>query len=364
MRNSLLLALALSSSAAAQVATEDFEVTNTDDWGVEFNPALVGVHMTTGGNPGGRIEVTVQNSASQLPAAMVVPGAVNQPWKGDFRGLGVTSFTFDRQVEVGSSNFGTRPFLVIANDGGTRTDFADDAWAFVYTGDLFQFGSSPWTTVSTPIPSSSTTTPAGWDLAALPGSPLGGLSGDALWNAIIQDVDYIGIAMDRPFGGAFWFGNHIISFDNFILDGVGSIGTRYCSPGSANSTGAPSSVEVTGSASVSQNNLALVAGDLPLNAFGFFLTSQAQGFVANPGGSQGNLCLGGSIGRYVGPGQILSSGAVGAFTLALDLTQTPTPTGLVAIAAGETWNFQAWHRDAVGGVATSNFTDGISVQFQ
>ena len=86
--------------------------------------------------------------------------------------------------------------------------------------------------------------------------------------------------------------------------------------------------------------------------------------MANPGGSDGNLCLGGSIGRYVGPGQIVNSGATGSFTLPLDLTQTPTPTGLVAIAAGETWNFQAWHRDAVGGFATSNFTDGLAVQFQ
>ena len=364
MRITPLLSLLLCTTATAQVATEDFEVTNTHDWGIEFNPTLVGVHMTTGGNPNGRIEVTVQNSASQLPAAMVVPGAANHPWKGDFRALGVSGFSFDRQVEVGASNFGTRPYLVLANDGGTRTNFSDDAWAFVYTGDLFQFGFSPWTTVSTPIPSGSTSLPAGWDLGALPSSPLGSLSGDALWNAIIQDVDYVGIAMDRPFGGAFWFGNHIISFDNLVLDGVGSIGTRYCSPGATNSTGSPSSISASGTVTVAENNLVLIAEDLPLNAFGFFLTSQSQGFVANPGGSDGNLCLGGSIGRYVGPGQIVNSGATGSFALPLDLTRTPTPTGLVAIAAGETWNFQAWHRDAVGGAATSNFTDGLEVQFQ
>ena len=364
MRPTLLLALALCTPVAAQVATEDFEVTNTDDWGLEFNPALVGVHMTTGGNPGGRVEVTVQNSASQLPAAMIVPGAVNHPWKGDFRALGVSSFAFDRQVEVGASNFGTRPYLVLGNDGGTRTNFADDAWAFVYTGDVFQFGFSAWTTVSTPIPSASTTTPAGWDLGALPSSPLGSLSGDALWNAIIQDVDYVGIAMDRPFGGAFWFGNHIISLDNLVLDGVGAIGTRYCSPGAPNSTDAPSSISASGTATVSQNSLSLVAEDLPLNAFGFFLTSQSQGFVANPGGSDGNLCLGGSIGRYVGPGQIKNAGTTGAFSLTLDLTQVPQPTGFVAIAGGETWRFQTWHRDAVGGSTTSNFTNGLEIDFQ
>jgi hypothetical protein len=52
----------------------------------------------------------------------------------------------------------------------------------------------------------------------------------------------------------------------------------------------------------------------------------------------------------------------------LDLTQTPTPTGFVVVAAGETWHFQTWHfqtwhRDAVGGVATSNFTDAVSITF-
>ena len=91
---------------------------------------------------------------------------------------------------------------------------------------------------------------------------------------------------------------------------------------------------------------------------------QTQGSVANPGGSEGILCLGGAIGRYVGPGQIVNSGATGEVSLALDLTQTPQPTGFVSVQPGETWNFQAWYRDAVGGTATSNFTDGLEVQFQ
>ena len=82
-----------------------------------------------------------------------------------------------------------------------------------------------------------------------------------------------------------------------------------------------------------------------------------------PGGSQGNLCLGGAIGRYVGPGQIKNSGAAGTFDLVLDLASTPTPTGLVQVLPGDTWNFTAWYRDAVSGVATSNFTDAVSVTF-
>jgi hypothetical protein len=144
----------------------------------------------------------------------------------------------------------------------------------------------------------------------------------------------------------------------------GGVGTAYCGPAVANSTGASGTIRGSGSDVVASNDLTLTADDLPNNAFGFFLTSTMQGNVPQPGGSLGVLCLGGSIGRYVGPGQIQNTGATGAFSLLLDLNQTPQPTGLVAVTAGETWNFQAWHRDSVGGAAVSNFTDALTVGFQ
>ncbi|MGD2019277.1 MAG: hypothetical protein PVJ89_14240, partial [Planctomycetota bacterium] len=128
-----------------------------------------------------------------------------------------------------------------------------------------------------------------------------------------------------------------------------------------NSTGASGVIRGLGSASVSTNQLSMEASNLPTSSFGFFLTSQQQSLIPMPGGSQGNLCLGGAIGRYVGPGQILNSGASGSFTLPIDLTQIPQPTGFVTGAVGEAWNFQAWHRDSAGGTATSNFTDGVEV---
>ncbi|MFT5733051.1 MAG: hypothetical protein ACJAZN_001879 [Planctomycetota bacterium] len=150
--------------------------------------------------------------------------------------------------------------------------------------------------------------------------------------------------------------------DDVSVSGPG-FGTNYCAA-VPNSLGVTGVMSVAGSDVAADNNLTLTADSLPLSAFGFFVTSQTQGFVANPGGSAGNLCLAGGIGRYVGSGQTQSTGTSGSFSLALDLTATPTPTGLVAIAAGETWNFQAWHRDSGMGMATSNFTDGISVTFQ
>ncbi|MEZ6016682.1 MAG: hypothetical protein R3F49_16310 [Planctomycetota bacterium] len=146
--------------------------------------------------------------------------------------------------------------------------------------------------------------------------------------------------------------------------GAGTLGTTYCSPAVANSTGLSGEIVATGSAVAADNDVTLTANNLPNNAFGFFLASLIQGNVPQPGGSQGVLCLGGSIGRYVGAGQIKNSGTTGSFDLVLDLTQTPQPSGIVSISMGQTWNFQAWHRDASGGVATSNFTNAVSIDFQ
>ena len=137
---------------------------------------------------------------------------------------------------------------------------------------------------------------------------------------------------------------------------------NYCTA-NPNSTGSPATISVVGTGRVSDNNLMLTASQMPSNSFGYFITSRFQGFVANPTGSSGNLCLSGSIGRYNRSGQIRNSSASGAFSLTLDLNQTPQPSGLVAITAGQSWNFQAWFRDNVSGASTSNFTDGIGVVF-
>jgi hypothetical protein len=145
--------------------------------------------------------------------------------------------------------------------------------------------------------------------------------------------------------------------------GMPPIGMNYCTA-NPNSTGATGRIDAFGSRTVSNNDVTLVASSLPTNAFLFFLTSRTQGFVQNPGGSAGNLCLGGSIGRYVGPGQVQNTGAVGEASLVLNLNQMPQPGGFVMAMPGDSWNFQAWHRDVVGGNVVSNFTDGTTVVFQ
>ncbi|MFT7680017.1 MAG: hypothetical protein ACI8QC_004023 [Planctomycetota bacterium] len=140
-----------------------------------------------------------------------------------------------------------------------------------------------------------------------------------------------------------------------------SIGDNYCGPANLNSSGNPARISAFGDGTVSSNNLTLVATQLPLNVWGYFLNSDLQGFIPFPGGSSGNLCLGGGIGRH--SNQVANSGAGGELMIHVDLTVLPRASGVHSVLAGETWNFQCWFRDFQSG-PTSNFTDGIEIVFQ
>ncbi|MEZ6017364.1 MAG: hypothetical protein R3F49_19785 [Planctomycetota bacterium] len=142
-------------------------------------------------------------------------------------------------------------------------------------------------------------------------------------------------------------------------------GTQYCTS-NPNSTGSVTTLDIQGDRDPALNDCRLTANNMSINSLAFFITSRTAGFTANPAGSQGNLCLGANIGRFVGPGQILNSGPTGTVSLDTNASQwslnsIPTATGSYAAATGLTSNFQVWHRDAVGGSATSNFSNGHSV---
>ncbi|MCP3914492.1 MAG: hypothetical protein GY711_02920 [bacterium] len=147
-------------------------------------------------------------------------------------------------------------------------------------------------------------------------------------------------------------------FHRVEVRSLDDLGTSYCGPQPVNSTGNPAVLTAYGSPYANQNFLELTASDLPQNQFGYFLASLTTGFVANPGGSIGNLCLSGSIGRFVG--QIGNSGAAGAISIDVDLNAIPVSPPH-AVTAGETWHFQGWFRDVAN---TSNFTDGVSIEFR
>jgi glucose/arabinose dehydrogenase len=143
------------------------------------------------------------------------------------------------------------------------------------------------------------------------------------------------------------------------LGTCGLVGDTFCSPAVPNSTGLPATIVARGSDAVADNDLTLEAQQLPTNQFTYFITSLTQGFTSGPGGSQGDLCLGGQIGRFVA--QVQNTGLTGSASISVDVANLPPP--LSSISAGDTWSYQAWYRDMNPG-STSNFTDGVVVTFR
>jgi YVTN family beta-propeller protein len=180
--------------------------------------------------------------------------------------------------------------------------------------------------------------------------------------AIVESVALAGSPSDMVFSPALGLA---VTTQPGALDGLdlvhfGGDATRYCDPAVPNSTGQSGALSVSGTFLAGGFPLHLQADFLPVNQFGYFLAGQTQGLIVSPPGSQGNLCLSGAIARFVA--QIQNSGASGSFGIDVDTLQIPFAPP-VAILAGETWNFTAWHRDLNPG-PTSNFTDAVSVLFE
>lgn len=148
------------------------------------------------------------------------------------------------------------------------------------------------------------------------------------------------------------------TYDLVVSSSGGGVGTNYCTA-VPNSTGQIGLIQAQGSASVAANSMTLVATQLPPQQFGLLLASRTQGFVANAGGSNGNLCLAGDVGRF--NQDIMNGGANGTISIPVDLTAVPQPSNFASVAPGETWRFQLWHRDAGN---ASNFTNGVRITFQ
>lgn len=152
-----------------------------------------------------------------------------------------------------------------------------------------------------------------------------------------------------------------LSGEAYVVDLESDIGSDYCTV-TPNSTGQISTVTANGSRLAAANNLTLNAIQLPTDQFGYFLASTTDGFVGMPGNSLGNLCLSGSLGRYVS--SIFNTGADGVAAQVVDTSAIPNASAIPSMAMpGDSFYFQAWHRDFVGGASVSNFTEPVEVTF-
>lgn len=135
-------------------------------------------------------------------------------------------------------------------------------------------------------------------------------------------------------------------------------GSTACVSAALNSSGQLGQLEALGCTAWAFD-LSLRASALPPNQLGLFLASPTAGFSPMHQGGQGTLCLGAPMAIY--RSQARSTGAAGTLELSLDLSSIPTAPSS-AVAPGDTWYFQAWHRDLNPG-PTSNLTSAQAVVF-
>ncbi len=137
-------------------------------------------------------------------------------------------------------------------------------------------------------------------------------------------------------------------------------GVQYCT-GNENSSGVKGFITMTGNTSTTSNKI-LRAESLPLNQFGYFLTSLNGTGTIQPPGSMGISCvIGGPLGRYNRPTETFFTAGSSSRNFTIDPTAMRGPTGNNPAVAGQRWTFQCWHRENGG---TSNFTNAIALRFE
>ena len=264
---------------------------------------------------------------------------------------------------------GLRPFHLAAAAALTASAAsAHDDVLFPDGGELFQPGETVtvlWTVaiehplVDWEVWYSTTGDQGPWTAIALgvpPGDPSVGSIHSLDWVVPNEPTTEASIRVRMNSNGAFWDDT---SAADFTI--AAPVGSQECMGQAANSTGVAASLFLVGSDRATDNQLELSVTDLPPNVFGFAVNSDASGFTANSGGADGNLCLGGTIGRHVA--QVATSSAAGHVAIPLDLTSVPRGMSSSSVLAGQTLKFQWWHRDT-NPAATSNFSDSRSVTFQ
>jgi len=122
----------------------------------------------------------------------------------------------------------------------------------------------------------------------------------------------------------------------------GPCGNDSFDGGCINSTGLGALLRGSGSASIAEDSLVLLADRMPTNQAGIFWV--AAGRLDAPFGD-GRLCISsGGVRPFRFP--IQSSGLRGQIVLGPGVVAQAS--GRIAITPGSTWNFQAWYRDPFG----------------
>lgn len=181
--------------------------------------------------------------------------------------------------------------------------------------------------------------------------------------AWVNDADTSSSANDAVGEGITRLLRHVMS--DAVESWEAAACTRWVNYGevNANSTGQVATCWAAGSHFVLDDAITINSRRLPPNTFAFLLVGTQEAFIANPGGSAGNLCVGGLLGRY--QDNILNTGSMGRLDFDIDLDAIPGPFGTYSAESGTPLFFQWWYRDVdlSAGGATSNFSKALRVNF-
>lgn len=190
-----------------------------------------------------------------------------------------------------------------------------------------------WSHSSTTVPDTTVDTSATSTVSLLPPSSQG-------WWYHVRAIDNAGNAGGTAHAGPYFLGEAQV--------------TNYCAS-NANSTGQMALLDTMGPVCLADEQFTLRTVNLPQDEFGYYFFSQTKTNVPGFGGSQGVLCVGGSIIRFAK--NVLNSGSAGEMIFTPDLDNLP---GGAVFTHGSTWNFQLWFRDK-NPIQTSNTSNGLEV---
>ena len=149
-------------------------------------------------------------------------------------------------------------------------------------------------------------------------------------------------------------------FTGLASRGTRDTGTAYC-VSVVNSTGQSAETLSFGSGTVSTGHALLATEGLPPGQPALLIASQAAAFLPPINGTVGFQCVIGYLAVF--RDSMSFADGSGRVDHDVDLTNMPTRPTSTAVQTGETWNFQVWYRDDMGG-ATTNFSLPTRITFQ
>ncbi|MEE2939252.1 MAG: hypothetical protein VX460_02585 [Planctomycetota bacterium] len=356
---SISCAATLTAAAAPQSAISvGFDGGSTGDFTGNF------FFEAAGGNPDGNAHILLSTWFPSLTTG--APGQpANAAFLGDYTQFARVTLSMDVRVDALRSPFTNLPIersLGIALVDRDASGPSGLAGVFFELAVLSESAQPDWTALAVTIDDTGATSlPAGWigfgaeDPSTF--EPI--LPPGSTFTSVLASVDELWITGAVP---GFFFSNAVFDarIDNVALETGGELGSAYCTA-NPNSTGAAGATGATGSIFAASDDVTLTVRELPPGQFGIFAVSRTAGSL--PVGD-GVLCLGGSVGRFDAPGQVFQADAAGGAAVPIALGAIPLGTGSVPVLPGETWHFQAWHRDVAGGGATSNLALPTRVTFR